>query len=229
MKLKLFSALYFSFLALECFASLTGNLALQFVSKPSLMLILLVYFISETRRCNDLKHFIAAALVFAWIGDVLLLLDKIYKNLFILGLIAFLIAHLFYVFYFRQIGKLNRTGEYLKPTALIGVAIYFAIFYSYLFPHLGNLKIPVFIYGAIISLMLSASIHAFDSVRRGFGAICVAGAGLFVASDSLLSINRFVAEFTLAPVLIITAYAVGQFLLAEGSLRNLRVPGGDKG
>ena len=221
MKSKVIYAVYFSALAAECFANLTANLALQFVTKPSLMLILLVYFVVESRSFSALKFFVIGALIFSWIGDVVLLFDKTHKNLFIFGLIAFLIAHLFYIFYFLKVGKYNRTKKSLKPIAVIAVSAYLAIFYALLFPHLGNLKIPVLIYGAIISLMLLASFHAFDFAKQNFGAICVSGSILFVASDSLLAINRFVAPFDFASVFIMMTYGIGQFLITEGSLRNL--------
>ncbi|HEX8289405.1 MAG TPA: lysoplasmalogenase [Pyrinomonadaceae bacterium] len=222
MKLRVFYTVYFSALAAECFANLTANLALQFVTKPSLMLILLVYFAVKSRNLIGLKFLTVGGLAFSWFGDIILLLDKIHKNLFIFGLLAFLIAHLFYIFYFLRIRKYNQNKNSLKPIAIIAVTAYLTVFYALLFPHLGNLKIPVFIYGAIISLMLLASFHAFDFAKQNFGATCVSGAVLFVASDSLLAINRFVAPFAFASVFIMLTYGIGQFLITEGSLRNLR-------
>jgi uncharacterized membrane protein YhhN len=222
MKLKLLTAIYLSALAAECFANVTGNLALQFVSKPSLMLILIVYFFGETRKLNDLKYLITGALFFSWLGDVVLLLDKVYKNLFVFGLVSFLVAHIFYIFYFWRVRNYNLDRKAIKPFVLIAVAAYSATFYAALFPSLANMKIPVLVYSAVISLMLITSFHAFDLSKQNFGRLCVFGTILFTISDSILAVNRFVYPFALAPVFIMLTYGIAQFLITEGSLRNLR-------
>lgn len=222
MRFKLLATIYVLILAVECFANLNGNLSLQFFSKPALMICLIFYYFFESRKLNRLKFLILGALVFSWFGDIALLLDKIHKNLFVCGLLAFLAAHIFYIFYFRQIRRFNKPRKSLKPLVLFAVLIYTTILYASLFSFLGNLKIPVFVYSAVISLMLLASFHAFDQKRQNFGKLCVFGTVLFTVSDSILAVNRFVSPIPLASVLIMTTYAAAQLLITEGSLRNLR-------
>jgi uncharacterized membrane protein YhhN len=222
MNFGILTPIYFFALAIEIFANLTGNLGLQYFSKPSLMVILIFYFAVNTRKLGRTKRPIIAALAFSWLGDVLLLLDKQTKSLFIYGLLAFLTAHIFYIFYFLSIRRAN--GVEKLPNALIfaGIAAYTLGLFAFLAPHVGQMLVPVGVYALVISLMLAASVAAFDFRRQSFGVVAVAGTALFIVSDSILAINRFAAPFALAPVFVMTTYAVAQLLIVESSLRNLR-------
>jgi uncharacterized membrane protein YhhN len=84
------------------------------------------------------------------------------------------------------------------------------------------MKVPVLIYAVVITLMLLASIHAFSLRTQSFGVISVAGTLIFAVSDSTLAINRFVLPFEHAPFFIMLTYGVAQFLIVDGSIRNLR-------
>lgn len=209
-------------LVLECFANGYRIATIQILSKPSLMLILIAYFIQNSKKLNPLKNLIIAAIFFSWLGDVILLFEKDLPFLFVFGLLSFLLAHIFYVIYFWQIRKHNCPEPKIKPLILIGVFAYTGIFYLFLFPFLSSLKIPVFIYCFIISLMLITSLHAFDLKKQAFGKICVSGTFLFVLSDSILAINRFVLPILFGKIFIMLAYSIGQLLIVEGALRNLR-------
>jgi uncharacterized membrane protein YhhN len=94
--------------------------------------------------------------------------------------------------------------------------------FNVLAPRVGGLIYPVALYALAIAIMFAASLSAFEDPRRGFGRLSVAGTFLFLISDSLLAVNRFVAPFALAPVLIMLTYGLAQLLITEGSLRNLR-------
>jgi uncharacterized membrane protein YhhN len=223
MSFQILLAVYFFALAVELFANLTSRAALQYFSKPSLMLILLAYYVLNTRRlAAPPKYPIIFALVFSWLGDVLLLVDKQTKSLFIYGLIAFLIAHLFYIFYFWEIRKANKIERLPNPLIFIAVAAYSLSLFGFVAPHVKSLLIPVGVYAVVISTMLGASLAAFDFGKQNFGKISVAGTLLFIVSDSILAINRFAAPFEYASVFVMATYALAQLLIAEGSLRNLR-------
>ena len=222
MNFQILLPIYLIALLIEIFANITRNLQLQYFSKPSLMLILLFYYASNTRKLDSTKNLIIAALAFSWLGDVLLLFDKQFKMFFIFGLTAFLIAHIFYIFYFWKIKKVNNITKLPHTLKFVGIAVYTLSLFAVVAPNVQNLLVPVTIYALIISLMFAVSLAAFDLAKQPFGKLCVAGTFLFLVSDSLLAINRFVAPFVLASVLIMTTYAAAQLLIAEGSLQNLR-------
>lgn len=222
MSFQILIAIYFFALAVEIFANLTKSATLQYFSKPSLMLILLVYYAINSKKLAAVKYLIILALVFSWLGDVLLLVDKQTKSLFVYGLGAFLIAHLFYIFYFRQIRQTNRPGKLPNALIFVAIATYSLALFGFIAPLVKNLLVPVGIYALVISTMLGASIAAFDFGKQAFGKICVLGTLFFIVSDSILAINRFAAPFEYAPGFIMLTYALAQLLIAEGSLRNLR-------
>lgn len=223
MNFQILLIIYSVALGVEIFAHLTENLQLQYFSKPSLMLILIFYYVINTRKtASVLKYLIISALLFSWLGDVLLLLDKEFKSLFIYGLLAFLIAHIFYIFYFWQIRKANKIEKLPSPLIFVFIAAYSLSLFAFVAPNVKSLLIPVGIYALVISTMLGASFAAFDFAKQNFGKICIAGTLFFIVSDSILAINRFAAPFEYASVLIILTYAVAQAFITEGSLRNLK-------
>lgn len=222
MRTKLFTAIYLIVLCAECFAVFKNNFSVQLFTKNALMPILIVYFLIESKHLNSLKYLILSALFFSWIGDFVLLIDRYFGNLFVLGLVSFLIAHLFYIFYFWKVRKLNSAENSFKLPIFIIVFAYTGIFYFVLFPYLGAMKIPVLIYSTIISLMLLASFHAFESKRTNFAKLCLFGTLFFVVSDSLLAINRFVFPRPIFPVSIMLTYGLAQFFITFGGLKNLQ-------
>ena len=223
MSFQILLMVYLSALAVELLANLAGGSALQFVSKPSLMLMLLAYYVFHTRKlASPLKYPLIFALGFSWLGDVLLLIDKHTQTLFVYGLFAFLVAHLFYIAYFLMIRRANRIEKLPSPLIFLAVAAYSLSLFGFVAPHVKTLLVPVVVYALAISTMLAASLSAFDFGRQNFGRLSVAGTLLFIVSDSILAINRFAAPFDLAPVFVMTTYALAQLLITEGSLRNLR-------
>jgi len=213
--------IYFLALAVEISALYFERQEVQFFSKPSLMLILLVYFWANARNFVSQKYLIILALFFSWLGDIFLLLEKQNPRFFIYGLGSFLAAHLFYIVYFYKIRIKNAANKKLAILPSLAVLIYVVCLFALLAPNLGNMQIPVAFYTLALSIMLLASVHAFDFKRHDFARLCVMGTSLFVISDSLLAINRFYQPFAFAGILVILTYASAQFLITVGAMRNL--------
>lgn len=206
----------------ECAANSANLQTVQYFSKPSLMLILIYYFATNTKNLLIQKNLVIAALSFSWLGDVVLLFEKQFSGLFIFGLLSFLTAHIFYAVYFWQMRKVNLIDSKPRFVITFAVLIYSAAFYFFLFPSVGDLSFPILIYMIVISVMLLASIHAFNLNLQTFGKICVAGTILFTFSDSILALNRFIFPMQFGSALVMLAYATSQLLITEGALRNLK-------
>lgn len=222
MSFRILLLVYGAALATDIFANLTQNPGIHFYSKPALMPILIFYYSLNARKLSSAKFLIVAALALSWLGDVLLLFDRLYGAYFIYGLAVFLAAHIFYVLYFLLIRKVNKVGRFPNKIIFAAIVFYVLAFLAVLAPNATNLIVPLAIYGLTISVMLAAGLSAFDFGKNGFGKLCALGAVFFVVSDSILAINRFILPFGYAMFLIMTTYAVAQLLIAEGSLRNLR-------
>ncbi len=194
---------------------------LQIFTKPLLMLVLVVWFWTNSCLFSSLKYWIIAALILSWFGDLFLLFEKQNEDLFIFGLISFLLAHFCYIAYFYQIRKENGVRFFPKILISIAVLIYVALLFSLLAPNLKSLQIPVLFYALTLAAMMLTSFHAFDFQKHSFAKICVAGTLLFVVSDSFLAINRFYQPFEFANIVVMLTYAVAQYLITMGAWKNL--------
>lgn len=77
---------------------------------------------------------------------------------------------------------------------------------------LGDLLIPVVVYALVISAMLWRALARLGSdVPKRSAQLAAIGAALFVFSDTLIGINRFVVTFDAAPYLLIITYWLGQW------------------
>jgi uncharacterized membrane protein YhhN len=186
--------------------------------KPLIVVWLMAYFVLDpTVRRSPLRKWIIFALFFSWLGDVFLLLQEDYPIFFLLGLSAFLIAHLFYIYFFHLI----RTREAVpsRIALVIVVAVYYFAVVAILSPYLGDLKLPVRVYAIVISFMFLLAMHMLFIRNREAGRIMMAGALLFVISDSILAFNKFYSPISAAGLLIMGTYGLAQLFITEGAIR----------
>lgn len=198
--------------------AITGHWsALGIVTKPMLMALLLVWFLSVTYKRATIRYWVVLALVFSWLGDVFLMIPETANNYFIAGLGSFLIAHILYIIFFLRIRKReNPAQRWLIPVILL-VAAYSLSLLFFLLPTLGPLKIPVAFYALTISVMLLMAIHAVSISKGPTAYWFTAGALLFVLSDSLLAIAKFHTTFTGSDIGIMTTYGLAQFAIVNGA------------
>jgi alkenylglycerophosphocholine/alkenylglycerophosphoethanolamine hydrolase len=142
------------------------------------------------------------------------------ERLFLLGLDAFLFAHIFYISGFWE--------------QMINITVWSLILVVFIVSNTGGLLrrlvaamrskgenklvIPVILYGAIISVMLYAAMTTiYDPAWKTSAALFVsAGAFLFCASDLILAWNRFVSPHKNGRVWSIALYHLGQIGLVAG-------------
>ncbi|MFG4005160.1 lysoplasmalogenase [Flavobacterium aquidurense] len=206
-----FSILYLIFL-------LTGHENLDLFLKPALIPLLGfgVYFY----RKFPSKNILLTALLFSWIGDVVLLFADIAEIYFILGLVAFLIAHISYcVLFNKQIMGEIQINKILFGIGSLLIAFYLIGMVTVLMPNLGELKIPVIIYAAVISTMLLFAFNGYLIWKKPAALYIFLGAAVFVASDSILAFNKFHAPIERSSFFIMLTYLVAQYLIVVGILK----------
>jgi uncharacterized membrane protein YhhN len=214
---KLTLALFAAVLAADLVFTWADLQTLRLISKPLIVLSLLAYFLLSTKEASSpLKSWVVGALVFSWLGDVLLLFEARDSLFFILGLSAFLLAHVAYIVFFNRLRRVEGIG--LQPFLFLPVLVYYIGLISLLYPSLGGMKLPVVVYGAVISTMLAAALHLKAIRGSRAGALFVLGAALFVLSDSLLAVNKFLQPFAGAGLLIMLTYGLAQFFIVRGSI-----------
>lgn len=144
-----------------------------------------------------------AGLFLCLLGDVLLCIWFIY------GVCAFLLGHLCYIAAFGV----------LAPFSLWSIAVFAGIFVLIAFLFLRKLgdmakwRIPLSLYGAIVSAMVSlAALLPFTAGR--FGWLPAAGGILFIVSDALLSYRLLIKPSERINHISLSCYYAGQYLLA---------------
>jgi uncharacterized membrane protein YhhN len=81
------------------------------------------------------------------------------------------------------------------------------------------MKIPVLVYGVVISVMFLLALHMLFIKNREAGKMMMLGALLFIVSDSILAINKFYQPFEYAGIAIMLSYGIAQLLITLGAVR----------
>ena len=194
---------------------------LQLITKPLIIILLGGYFLSAVKFVADpLIKWVFSALFFSWIGDIMLMVQPGNEIFFMAGLIVFLLAHIFYIVFFHII----RIRESIRSNwlLLLLVVIYYGTFSSFLSSHLGDMKLPVRIYGAIISFMFMLALHMLFLKNKTAGGMMMSGAFLFIISDSVLAIHKFYMAYEWAGIIIMMTYGLAQLFIVHGAIKYIR-------
>ena len=190
--------------------------SLRYITKPAILTSLIIFFWrNSTHLLSKTRNLMLIALVFSLLGDVLLMFVHKSTNFFMGGLIAFLTAHIMYIFVFLK--NRNREINTILFTSIL--LIYGAAIFYFLHDGLGKLFIPVLVYMTIILLMVNTAFLRKGSVPITSYNLVLIGAILFMISDSLLAINKFHQPIYLAHVSIILTYALAQLFIVFGIKR----------
>lgn len=197
---------------------LEGKNEWRFFSKPLILLGLILYFYQITKPISTtlLAKAVLGALIFSWIGDILLM----WPELFAYGLGSFLLAHACYIIGFKVAQKAPERLANINfmKLFLFNLPIYIsaAIIFYLVNPNLGVLKIPVILYILVIVSMLSTARDRFGKCNPSSFWQVFIGACLFFISDGIIAISRFYQSFPEAGILIMGTYAIGQLLIVMG-------------
>jgi uncharacterized membrane protein YhhN len=178
------------------------------LTKPLPMALAVILLLAGSAGNRPARLLLAVALA----GDVLLMVP----NGFMAGLIAFLGTHLCYLPLFRRgVGWLPSR---LAAAAVLGLP---GLVLAWEFPLLpGALRLPVGVYTTVIALMVAQAIGRAAKLGTRVAWLTASGATLFVASDTMISLNRFVAPLPLADFAIMASYFLGQILILRHALED---------
>lgn len=176
-------------------------------TKPLLMLTLLAGVLFALPRWRTSVALLTAlALLFSWAGDVGI--SSPGELSFLIALGFFLIAHVFYIVLFLRKLRMRRFSAWslLYLTWWVALLVILA-------SHIGSLLVPVAAYGLILGAMgaIALSCHRYIAL----------GGALFVVSDSILALNKFLPGFELwhVHVIIMLSYLAAQGLIGFGIIR----------
>jgi uncharacterized membrane protein YhhN len=190
---------------------------LRYLTKPALMPTLTIAMRQATPGDVVVSRGVTTAQVFSWGGDVALLGTS--EESFLGGVGAFLGAHVAYIATFtarRAKGTLNGGGPRTALALWLGTAPAMALAARRADRHLA---LPVAAYSTALAAMFASSTMLDPRLsRRGRRAI-VAGAALFLASDTMLGAQQFLLrkEHPRLEVAVMATYTAGQGLIAAGA------------
>lgn len=187
-------------------------LDLHLLLKPLPMAIAMIFVAIRAITAGGIARndaLLLAALLFSLGGDVFLMLPGDY---FIPGLVSFLVAHLFYIALFRQ-----QAPWFASRRGLVAVLTFGLGMYGVLWNHLPNavLAAAVGAYVTVISLMASQAIGRARHLGNSDAHWVAVGTCIFMASDSLIAIHKFLTPIPLESLWILLTYFSAQFLIVH--------------
>jgi uncharacterized membrane protein YhhN len=162
-------------------------------SKVMLMPLLLSW-----ARSQQAPPLLTAALLASWAGDVLLEDDR----LVLPGIASFAAAHACYIALFLS----RSTDRSWREVAGYGLA--WLTLVAALVPEDRAQRLP----GAVYAVLLTAT----AVTSRWHGSRSGLGGALFLVSDALIAARMSGRDFPLRGALVMSTYAVGQYLLTSG-------------
>jgi len=190
---------------------------LEYVAKPAVMICLFLWLYFST-GLQGLTLWFGIGILFSLVGDVLLMISL--ERMFMFGLIAFLFAHVAYLFGFQnELIEVNAWSVLLIVILSVSaVRVMRRIVSAIRAKGQTRLANPVIVYSTVITVMLYAAMTTISNpewtTRASF--LVSVGAFLFYISDLILAWNKFVSPIKNGRVLNIAAYHLGQIGLIAG-------------
>lgn len=206
-KIILASLLFLGVAITDVYAVITQNKSLEMLFKPLLMTTLAVVYLVSVKKPS---FWVLSALFFSFWGDVFLL-DK--AKFFVFGLASFLLAHVIYIKVTTDLLQKELTTKMI--TSAIPFVLLFIGLLSLIYENLGDMLIPVIVYGITISTFGTAALLHYRQEKSTSSTWLLLGAILFIASDSLIALNNFYTPKRLFDISIITLYIVSQYLIVK--------------
>src|SRR5271157_1973069 len=188
----------------------------EMFTKSAVMIFLFAWLYAGTRLHGALLWF-GIGILFSLIGDTFLLSPD---RLFLLGLIAFLLAHVAYIIGFSISAVAPNAWDIFFAFIILlsAIRILQRFIPALRSKGMNSLILPVVIYALTISIMLFFAVRtlAAPTWQTNVTALVSAGAFLFYISDLILAWDRFVTPIQKGRLLNIVAYHLGQITLIIG-------------
>lgn len=202
MSLIYLAELIFAFFEIERFRK---------IFKP-LCLLALIFYLSMMKLDNI---YIYGALFFGWIGDIFLLFKKERKLLVLIGILSFLVGHIFYIITFVNL------LSYDIPVIAIIITIALGLLsplvpYKICYRNTKFFTAPGGFYGYVLFVELIVAILLAIDQKTMYSNLILAGNMLFITSDIVLTVSMFFKDFKRRDFYIMGTYLAAQTLMSIG-------------
>ncbi len=208
--------LSFAAAVIEWLATARKRPKVEMAAKPAVIVFLFAWLYATT-KLHGASLWFGLGLLFSLTGDMLLIpIDRF----FLPGLIAFALTQVSYIIGFSSVAAAPDYWDVVLAFILLLAAIRILrrLVSSLRSTGMGQLIIPVQVYGFVISLMLFFAMRTLTQTtwRAEASLLVSAGAFLFYISDIILAWNKFISPIRNGPLLNIIAYHLGQIALILG-------------
>ncbi len=154
------------------------------------------------------RAIILSALLFSIIADTMLMVEE--TDLMIHGVIYFFMAHILYIAAF------SRGYEFRFWHIIAGTAIFLSLIPMIrpIMRSSGTMFMPLIAYIAVISVMVFFAVTYHERAQGPGSIFAVPGAVLFLISDTVLAIDRFIKKIPHGSVVVWSIYGPAQMFLA---------------
>ena len=192
---------------------------IRYFTKPAIVGSLIVLILATRFDKKRLKNFILLALLCSLAGDLFLLFTGEGDLYFQLGLLSFLLAHACYILAYVHRGYFDNAKVAWAGLLLV---VYAIMVYLYIADGLGEQQPYVIAYIFILILLALVALLRKSYVSRRSYLWVLAGAMLFMLSDSILAIVTFKTAIPYAGIAIMLTYAMAQWFLVHGAIEQDR-------
>uniref|UniRef100_UPI003216D4EF lysoplasmalogenase n=1 Tax=uncultured Draconibacterium sp. TaxID=1573823 RepID=UPI003216D4EF len=222
MKKILLHFLFFIIVAGDLTGELFQYAWLDHIFKPFIMVWIAGYFLLFAKGIDkQVVKLAVTGFAFSWLGDLFMMFSGEFLY-FVFGIASFLVAQVLYVFLFLRTINISGKKPFLKkkPAWLTPYIAFGLIIYILLFPNLDSiLKVAILIYLVAILTMSSMALNRYGNGHPISFSLVFTGSLLFVCSDALIAINRFLIPVPYEGLLIMTTYIAAQYLIMKGILK----------
>jgi len=194
-------------LVVAAIAVLSAERRLSWLHVPSKPLTTALLLLIVGWPATRLAWWIDAGIALSVVGDIALLSAS--EGAFLVGLAAFLLAHVAYVVAFAGVAVWSpHVAVVAVATVTVTVFVLRAIA-----PGTARLRAPTIAYGVVITAMVVAASATLGGPLPG-APLAAAGATFFYASDASLALNRFRRPIPHAAFYTLGLYWIGQIGIA---------------
>ncbi len=216
--------IYWALCLLHLLATVAEQELLLLLSKPALISLLALWFYRAFPAKNQaFFRYILIGLLFSIVGDSLLMLVSYgprQDHFFLFGLGAFLIAQISYALGFWQRSRGQNGWLQTKPLRLAPLVLYLGLMLWLLLPVVTpEMRIPIAIYATAISAMVAGVLNLYGLIPPPIFRPLLAGVLLFLLSDSLIALNKFLLPFPLSGLAIMATYLMAQYWIASSAVQ----------
>jgi alkylglycerol monooxygenase len=166
-------------------------------------------------RAGEVARRMAVALLvglgLSTVGDIVIAYQ------FLAGIAAFLLAHVAYLVAMgRPRGSAAQNGAAALPALAVGATMGWILVGGGRLP--APMRVPVLVYMIVISAMLARAVaRAVVAPRTRASRAFLVGAALFVTSDALIALSRWVVTVPHPHVAILATYFAAQWWISTGA------------